>query len=85
MDSKLTLKLDKTVIEQAKLYAKEQQTSLSRLIENYLAVITKSKIERNKKEIEITPLVKSLSGIAKIEGDFDEKQIYRDYLMEKYK
>ncbi|PQJ78276.1 DUF6364 family protein [Polaribacter porphyrae] len=85
MDSKLTLKLNKAVIEQAKAYAKEQQISLSRLIENYLATITKSKIESDKREIEITPLVKSLSGIAKVEGDFDEKQMYRDYLLEKYK
>ena len=85
MDSKLTLKLDKTVIEQAKLYAKEQQTSLSRLIENYLAVITKSKIERNKVEIEITPLVKSLSGSVKVPDDFDYDKAKFEYLMEKYK
>lgn len=85
MDSKLTLKLDKVVIEQAKKYAKEQQTSLSRLIENYLAVLTKSKIERNKIEIEITPLVKSLSGIAKTDDNIDEKQMYKNYIIEKYK
>jgi hypothetical protein len=85
MDSKLTLKLDKAIIEQAKQYAKEQQTSLSRLIENYLAVITKSKTEGNRKEIEITPLVKSLSGIAKTDDNIDEKQMYKDYIIEKYK
>lgn len=85
MDSKLTLKLDKTVIEQAKAYAKEQQTSLSRLIENYLAAITSSKIERNKEEIEITPLVKSLSGSIKVPDDFDYEKAKYEYLMEKYK
>tara|TARA_R110002072_G_scaffold32975_1_gene100113 strand:- start:763 stop:1017 length:255 start_codon:yes stop_codon:yes gene_type:complete len=84
MDSKLTLKLDKSVIEQAKQYAKEQQISLSRLIENYLASLTQ-KDKSNKKEIEITPLVKSLSGSIKAPDDFDYENAKHDYLMEKYK
>ncbi|QTE23173.1 DUF6364 family protein [Polaribacter cellanae] len=84
MDSKLTLKLDKSVIEQAKLYAKEHQTSLSKLIENYLAVLTKLKKSKSD-DIETSSFVKSLSGIAKYDGDIDEKQMYRDYIIEKYK
>jgi hypothetical protein len=36
MDSKLTLKLDNSIIEQAKNYAKDKNTSLSKLIESYL-------------------------------------------------
>ena len=40
MDVKLTLKLNKGVIENAKEYAKNQQVSLSRLFENYLIAIT---------------------------------------------
>lgn len=84
MDSKLTLKLDKAVIEQAKKYAKEQQISLSRLIENYLASLTQ-KEQYNKKEIEITPLVESLSGVVKLPKDFDFKKDYRNHLLEKYK
>ena len=36
MDTKLTLKLDKTVIEKAKEYAESHQKSLSRMIESYL-------------------------------------------------
>ena len=84
MDSKLTLKLDKSVIEQAKKYAKEQQISLSRLIENYLASLTQ-KDKSNKKEIEITTLVKSLSGSIKVPDDFDYDKAKHDYLMEKYK
>jgi hypothetical protein len=84
MDSKLTLKLDKSVIEQAKVYAKKNQVSLSRLIENYLASLTQ-KDKSNKKEIEITPLVKSLSGSIKVPDDFDYDKAKYDYLMEKYK
>jgi len=42
MDSKLTLKLNQSVIEKAKQYAKEHNTGLSRLIENYLTAVTKN-------------------------------------------
>jgi len=35
MNSKLTLSLNKNVIEQAKQYAKENNTSLSKMIENF--------------------------------------------------
>ncbi len=39
MDTKLTLKLDKQVIDKAKAYAAAQQRSLSRLIEAYLKTL----------------------------------------------
>ena len=47
MNTKLTLNLDKGVIEEAKSYAKENNVSLSKLIENYLNSLTKT----SKKEI----------------------------------
>ena len=81
MDTKLTLNLDKAIIDKAKEYAKLHKISLSRLIESYLASLTTKK----EPEIEITPLVESLSGVIKINNDFDHKQGYVDYLIEKYK
>lgn len=81
MDKKLTLSLDKSIIERAKSYAKENNISLSKLIESYLSSITKPS---SRKE-EISPLVKSLSGVITMEKDFDEKKEYTDYLIEKYK
>ena len=84
MDSKLTLKLDKSVIEQAKEYAKEHQTSLSKLIENYLAVLTKLK-KSQLDDIEISPFVKSISGSVKLPEDFDYDKAKYEYLMGKYK
>jgi hypothetical protein len=81
MDTKLTLNLDKSVIEQAKEYARFHQISLSRLIESYLS----SLIAKKDSEIEITPLVKSLSGVIKLDTDFNHKESYTDYLIEKYK
>ncbi|WP_299665306.1 DUF6364 family protein [uncultured Polaribacter sp.] len=83
MDSKLTLKLDKTVIEQAKEYAKEHQTSLSRLIESYLALLTSK--EKKEDEFEISPFVKSISTGVSISNDIDIKKEYGDYLIKKYK
>jgi len=83
MDSKLTLKLNKTVIEQAKQYAKEQQISLSRLIENYLASLTAK--EKKDDEIEISPFVKSIVTAKSLPSDFDYKKEIGDILLEKYK
>ena len=80
MDTKLTLKLEQSVIEKAKDYAKRQKTSLSRLIENYLLNITDEEATQEK----ITPLVRSLSGIIDLPDDYDHKKDYADYLAKKY-
>jgi hypothetical protein len=81
MDKKLTLSLSSDIIETAKIYAKSNNVSLSKLIESYLSSLT----QQTKKETEITPLVKSLSGVISIDVDFDIKDEYAQYLMEKYK
>lgn len=81
MDTKLTLSLNETVIQKAKTYAKSNKTSLSKLIESYLATLT----IRNKTEIEITPLVKSLSGVINLDSKIDIKDDYTNFLIEKYK
>ena len=78
MDTKLTLKLDQSIIEQAKMYAKSHKVSLSKLIENYLDSLTKA----SKKKSSVSPLVQSLTGI--IPNDFDDKKEYRDYIIKKY-
>ena len=81
MDKKLTLSLDGTIIESAKTYAKSNNISLSKLIESYLTTLTK----RKKNKLHITPLVESLSGVITLDKDFDAKDGYADYLIEKYK
>lgn len=78
MNTKLTLNIDKSIIEDAKSYAKENKVSLSKLIENYLSSLTKS----SEKESKISPLVESLTGV--ISPNIDEHKSYRDYLSEKY-
>ena len=78
MDTKLTLKLDNSIIEMAKSYAKDNNISLSRLIENYLQAITTKK----KKKIQISLLVESLTGVIELKGDLRKR--YTDFLSEKY-
>lgn len=81
METKLTLRLRKSVIDRAKKYAHSQRISLSKMIEIYLESITASK----EKEDETTPLVESLSGVIELDPDFDYKKEYSNYLTEKYK
>ena len=81
MNTKLTLKLEQTVIEKAKYYAKSQHTSLSKLIEHFLLTIT----NEQERDETITPLVKSLSGIINVPNDSDHKEKYTDFLISKYK
>ena len=81
MNTKLTLRLNDNVIERAKIYARSHKISLSKMIESYLDSVTKQK----GKEISITPLVESLSGVIDLPSDFDSKKEYGDYLEEKYK
>ncbi|MFM8491444.1 MAG: DUF6364 family protein [Candidatus Methylopumilus sp.] len=79
MDTKLTLKLDISIIEQAKNYAKDRNTSLSKLIESYLG-----KLVAENDTHEVTPLVKSLSGVVNLPKNFDTKKEYKKHLLNKY-
>ena len=81
MDTKLTLNVDKDIVEKAKVYAKSHKISLSQLVESYFALL----ISKKSREIEITPLVESLRGVIELDKDFDYKNRYADYLIEKYK
>jgi hypothetical protein len=80
MDTKLTIKLDNDVISRAKKYAQHRRTSLSKMIESYLDFVTKPDSD----DIEITPLVKSLSGVVSLPEDYDYKKDRTEYLIKKY-
>ena len=78
MNTKLTLNIDKEIIEEAKAYAKSHRVSLSKLIENYLNSITR----KSNKKSSVSVLVESLTGI--IPNDYDEREDYRNYIDKKY-
>ena len=81
MNTKLTLSLDRDIIEQAKQFAQSQHQSLSKLIEGYLRQVTASK-DLN---MPVTPIVASLSGVLDARKVKDHKREYTDYLVDKYK
>ena len=63
------------------MYARSNNTSLSKIIESYLEAITKEKTLSK----EITPLVESLCGVIKMDENIDFKREYSDFLAKKYK
>ncbi|WP_254413366.1 DUF6364 family protein [Dyadobacter diqingensis] len=85
MDTKLTLKLDKDIIERAKEYASAHKRSLSGIIESYLQSLTGLDESKDMDDIEITPFIKSISSGSKLPDGFDYKKEYRDHLEEKYR
>jgi len=85
MDTKLTLKLDKYVIDKAKEYAESHKISLSRMIEHYLKSLIEKDEENENMEFEISPFIRSMQTGVKLPADFDYKQEYAYYLSEKYK
>ena len=89
MDAKLTLKFDKEIIEAAKEVASERGQSLSRIVENYLRILTKEKLEptivseSDVDDIRISPFVKALSKGTPLPNDLDENE-YFEFLIEKH-
>jgi predicted CopG family antitoxin len=81
MNTKLTLTIEQTVIEKAKKYAKDNERSLSDLIENYLKALTK---EGDANNVELTPIVKSLKGSFTEPKNFDYKKELANRLLKKY-
>ena len=82
MDTKLTIKLNREIIEAAKMYAKSRKISLSKIIEAYLHLLIKEK----QKDDPISPLVQGLSGVIElpdnIEFEYYLQNIYNLKVME---
>lgn len=81
MNTKLTLKLDKDIIEKAKIYANQHNISLSKMVEKYFLTIVK---ENKSESFKPTALVKELSGIINLEKN-NLQDDYTDHLINKYK
>lgn len=81
MQTKLTLTIEKSIIEQAKLYAKDKGRSLSELIENYLIVI----LDDRQQKIKLSPSIKKLKGAIQLPEDFDYKKELTESLSAKYR
>lgn len=80
MNTKLTLTIEKSVIERAKRYASKRERSLSDLVESYLKVLTGDSTNSD----DNTPIVKALRGTYRLPKKFDYKKELTDRLSEKY-
>lgn len=87
MKTKLTLSVEEDIVKQAKVYAKENGTTVSEIFEKLLHESTKKKIR--KEDIIISPFVASMVGAAKFEGsesitDEELDNLRYEFLKEKY-
>ena len=82
MNTKLTLTIEKEVIEIAKEYAKDKGQSLSEMVENYFKVLTSGRAVINEKQL--SPKVRKFRGIIKIENNLNYKEILTEELSKKY-
>ena len=81
METKLTLRLNKEIIEQVKIYALKKQRSLSSITEDLYKQLLIEKQDISK-DIS-TPIAKKYKGI--LGGkDIDEDSLRLDYLKEKH-
>ncbi|MES2141142.1 MAG: DUF6364 family protein [Bacteroidota bacterium] len=79
MTTKLTLTVEKSIIERAKIYAKNTGRSLSELIENYLETITEDHVDQK-----ISPKLKKIIGAVNLPKSFDEEKELRSYFEKKH-
>ncbi len=77
MTSKITLYSDKDLIEEMKKYAKEQNTSVSKIVNTFFQNLLHAKSTSTQKE----SITNSLIGSLKEETSTTE---YKDYLADKY-
>lgn len=80
METKLTLRLEKDLIERAKRYSRKSGKSISRLVADYFSLLDAG--EQTQTQSELTPLVSSLKGSLRAATVREED--YRHYLEDKY-
>ena len=80
MQSKLTLRIEESLIRKAKLLAARRGTSVSRIFREYISN------EPDESEIEnLPPITSKMLGIMKSEtGTIDSRKDYRSHLESKY-
>jgi hypothetical protein len=82
MPVKLTLSVEKSVIERAKRFSRRQNKSLSKLVEGYLRKLTGVQSGQE----DITPKVAALSGVISPGSLRRVRKVdYADVLTEKYR
>ena len=78
--AKLTLNVDSVVVARAKRFAASRGTSISRLVERFLAAISRARSAGGPDEV--PPVLERLR--AELRGKNVKESDYRDYLERKY-
>lgn len=77
MQTKLTLRLEKQLIERAKAHAKKRGKSVSQMVADYFALL-----DRDERPEALAPLTRSLYGT--LGSTAVNEDTYREHLAEKY-
>lgn len=83
MTTKLTLSMDKEIIDKAKSFAQKSGRSLSNLIESYLQSLIHA--DEDKESQQLPPKLKRLYGATIISLNLDHKKEIRKMLSSKHK
>lgn len=79
MQTKLTLRMDKSLIQRAKSYSNKSGKSVSQIVADYFALLDDGS---SKEVFDLTPVVRSLKG--SLRNVTVNKEDYRQYLEDKY-
>ncbi|HYO45356.1 MAG TPA: DUF6364 family protein [Gemmatimonadota bacterium] len=79
MQTKLTLRLERELIERAKKIARRRGKSVSKMVADYFRTLETV----NKEDQELAPLTRSLQGI--LRGSSLDERDYRRHLEEKHR
>lgn len=85
MNTKLTLSIDKEVIQNAKFFSKKNRISISRMVENFLKQTIPVQPEKNiiKKE-DLPPFLKKMYGAVKVKDKREYRDAYRGHIIAKH-
>lgn len=83
MNTKLTLSLNSEIIEKAKIFAKKEHLSLSKIVENYFKSLIKKEKETESIIVTDEDILK-ISGGIKLDESINTKDLLTDKLIKKY-
>ncbi|MFT4924094.1 MAG: hypothetical protein ACI8WB_000172 [Phenylobacterium sp.] len=84
MQTKLTLRLDDSLIQQAKDYAKQNDKSLSQVVADYFHLLIEPN-QKHQQQPTTSPITQSLIGLLATDcADTVEQEDYKKHLEEKY-
>ena len=83
METKLTLRMDNKIIHAAKIQARKQGISLSKLVADYLQMVASPRVSAS--TFKPTPILAEITGVLqKGNGKKDFREEYHQHLEEKY-